>query len=108
MRDLVIIIFILFAFIASFTVVNKMEEKKKLYFFTTNNCVYCEKMKKEVFPKVKDDLEKFDFQEINNSDLADKYDVESFPTFIILDGAKELRRHVGYADVETFKKWLNE
>jgi protein disulfide-isomerase len=88
-------------------------------------CPYCIKMDKEVFAKPafstfagqKLVLVKLDFprrvnqsaaEKSQNQDLAKKYGIEGFPTYVLLDpSGKEVRRQVGYLDggPEAFISW---
>jgi protein disulfide-isomerase len=88
-------------------------------------CPYCIKMDKEVFAKPafstfadqKLILVKLDFprrvnqsaaEKSQNQELAKKYGIEGFPTYVLLDpSGKEVRRQVGYLDggPEAFISW---
>ena len=88
-------------------------------------CPYCIQMDKEVFAKPvfstfagqKLILVKLDFprkanqsaaEKSQNQELANKYSIEGFPTYVLLDPAgKEVRRQVGYLEggPEAFISW---
>jgi len=88
-------------------------------------CPYCIQMDKEVFAKPvfstfagqKLILVKLDFprkanqsaaEKSQNQELAKKYSIEGFPTYVLLDPAgKEVRRQVGYLEggPEAFISW---
>jgi protein disulfide-isomerase len=88
-------------------------------------CPYCIKMDKEVFAKPafstfadqKLVLVKLDFprranqssaEKSQNQELAKKYGIEGFPTYVLLDpSGKELRRQVGYLEggPDAFISW---
>jgi protein disulfide-isomerase len=87
-------------------------------------CPYCIQMDKEVFDKPafssfadKVILVKLDFprkggqsaaEKSQNQELAKKYSIEGFPTYILLDASgKEVRRQVGYLEggPEAFISW---
>jgi protein disulfide-isomerase len=88
-------------------------------------CPYCIKMDKEVFAKPafstfagqKLVLVKLDFprkanqspaEKSQNQELAKKYSIEGFPTYVLLDpSGKEVRRQVGYLEggPEAFISW---
>jgi thioredoxin-related protein len=89
-------------------------------------CPYCIKMDKEVFAKPafstfadqKLVLVKLDFprrtnqsatEKSQNQELAKKYGIEGFPTYVLLDpSGKELRRQVGYLEggPDAFITWV--
>jgi thioredoxin-related protein len=88
-------------------------------------CPYCIKMDKEVFAKPafstfadqKLILVKLDFprkanqsaaEKSQNEELAKKYSIEGFPTYVLLDpSGKEVRRQVGYLEggPQAFISW---
>jgi protein disulfide-isomerase len=88
-------------------------------------CPYCIQMDKEVFAKPafstfaseKLILVKLDFprkasqspaEKSQNQELAKKYSIEGFPTYVLLDpSGKEIRRQVGYLEggPEAFISW---
>jgi thioredoxin-related protein len=90
-------------------------------------CPYCIKMDKEVFDKPafstfageKLILVKLDFprrggqsptEKSQNQELAKKYSIEGFPTYVLLDpSGKEVRRQVGYLEggPEAFISWAH-
>ena len=103
------------------------EHKYVLLDFTGSDwCPWCIKMDKEVFNQSKFSefalknliLVKLDFprkaaqspaEKSQNSDLAKKYGIEGFPTYILLDSTgKEVRRQVGYLQggATAFIDWL--
>jgi protein disulfide-isomerase len=102
------------------------QKKYILLDFTGSDwCPYCIKMDKEVFAKPafstfadqKLILVKLDFprrtnqpaaEKSQNQELAKKYGIEGFPTYVLLDpSGKEVRRQVGYMDggPEAFIRW---
>jgi protein disulfide-isomerase len=102
------------------------QKKYILLDFTGSDwCPYCIKMDKEVFAKPafstfadqKLILVKLDFprrtnqsaaEKSQNQELAKKYGIEGFPTYVLLDpSGKEVRRQVGYMDggPEAFISW---
>lgn len=84
----------------------RKENKKVLLFLTIDGCVYCEKMKRDVLPNT--NLNNFILFETKNTEVHNKYNAHSFPTFIVLDGnANEIRRHVGYQSTSFFQRWLD-
>ena len=84
----------------------KRENKKVLLFLTIDGCVYCEKMKKDVIPNT--NLKNFVIFETKDTEVHNKYNAHSFPTFIILDkDTNEIRRHAGYQGTAIFQKWLD-
>jgi len=42
-----------------------------------------------------------------NQDLALKYGIMSIPTFVLMDGENEVKRHVGIMDIHKFREFLN-
>jgi protein disulfide-isomerase len=103
------------------------EHKYMLLDFTGSDwCPWCIKMDKEVFNKTQFSdfalknlvLVKLDFprkatqsaaEKSQNEELAKKYGIEGFPTYILLDSnGKEVRRQVGYLQggATAFIDWL--
>jgi len=103
------------------------EHKYLLLDFTGSDwCPWCIKMDKEVFNQSQFSdfalknlvLVKLDFprkaaqspaEKSQNADLAKKYGVEGFPTYVLLDpSGKEVRRQVGYLQggATAFIDWL--
>jgi thioredoxin-like negative regulator of GroEL len=57
---------------------------------------------------IKDEIP-FKIEEINadtNTDLAQKYNIRSLPTMIIVDGETEIKRNVGNMTAEQVKKFI--
>jgi thioredoxin-related protein len=102
------------------------QKKYILLDFTGSDwCPYCIQMDKEVFAKPafssfagqKLILVKLDFprkasqsaaEKSQNQELAKKYSIEGFPTYVLLDSSgKEVRRQVGYLEggPEAFISW---
>ena len=102
------------------------EKKLMLLDFTGSDwCPWCIKMDKEVFDQKtfadfannKLVLVKLDFpqskeqpaaEKAQNNELAKKYNIEGFPTYVLLDSSgKEVRRQVGYlpGGPSEFIKW---
>jgi thioredoxin-related protein len=105
------------------------QHKYMLLDFTGSDwCPWCIKMDKEVFSQSQFSdfalknliLVKLDFprktaqspaEKNQNKDLATKYGIEGFPTYILLDpNGKEVRRQVGYLEGGTtaFINWLGQ
>lgn len=83
--------------------------KKVFLFLTTDNCIYCERMKKRVFRKM--DMSPYVYFETNDKNVINFYlkNNEGFPTFILLDKTgKELKRHSGYMSMPDLKNWLTK
>ncbi len=96
-------------------VLKKASEADKLVFMDCYAvwCGPCKLMAKEVFPqKIVGDYfnknfinYKLDMEKGEGIDVAKKYDIKAYPTFLILDGnGKELGRIVGGAPAEEFIK----
>ncbi|MFY9984750.1 MAG: thioredoxin family protein [Chthoniobacterales bacterium] len=105
------------------------QHKYMLLDFTGSDwCPWCIKMDKEVFSQSQFSdfalknliLVKLDFprktaqspaEKNQNTDLAKKYGIEGFPTYILLDpNGKEVRRQVGYLQggATAFIDWLGQ
>lgn len=80
--------------------------------FSTSWCGPCKMMIARVFPtaQAKEALESFVPVYVDSEkhrDLAGKYEIRAFPTFVCLEpGGKEAARHVGAGNVEKFAELL--
>jgi protein disulfide-isomerase len=112
-------------FAAAKTAANQQNKYILLDFTGSDWCPYCIKMDKEVFAKPvfstfageKLILVKLDFprranqtpaEKSQNQELAKKYAIEGFPTYVLLDpSGNEVRRQVGYLEggPEAFISW---
>lgn len=83
-------------------------EAAELLIFTASWCAPCQALKKDLAadPSILAGMEwgYVDFDK--EKEMAKSYDVTSVPTFLILEGDKVVRRHVGYPGPEKLKKWL--
>ena len=80
---------------------NFMEETKnglKLVEFYTNWCSYCKKQEPELSAMDKVWIGKVDAEQ--SPIIANKHNVNAFPTFIIFKDRKEVRRFSGYRTKE--------
>jgi thioredoxin-related protein len=81
-----------------------------LYFFTTNNCIYCGQMKKVMKePAVKGALTRYYVQEVHGDEKqAEKFGVDRYPTFVITDlRGNVLGKQVGATSAHGFTAWLS-
>ncbi len=110
---------------AAKTVATQQKKYILLDFTGSDWCPYCIKMDKEVFDKPafstfageKLILVKVDFprranqspaEKAQNQELAKKYSIEGFPTYVLLDpSGQEVRRQVGYLEggPQAFISW---
>lgn len=70
---------------------------KKILYFTATWCGPCQRIK-PVFKELEQEYPDMSFNSIDvdlNSDLAEKYGVESMPTFVFLFNEKEVNRFSG-------------
>ncbi len=77
---------------------------KKILYFTASWCGPCQRIK-PTFYKLEKEYEDISFNAIDvdmNRDLAEKYDIESMPTFVFLNNEKEVDRFCG-ADANKLK-----
>ncbi len=78
--------------------------------FYADWCGPC-KIMAPVFDEVKKEYkDKVDFKKVDvevDSAMATKFGVMSIPTFVILDGDKELDRKLGAMPKETLTNWLD-
>lgn len=69
--------------------------EREILFFTMDQCIYCEKVKPAIRALTKQGVS---IREINASvtpQWAETFKVQSFPTFIVLEGNQEVVRHAG-------------
>ena len=62
-------------------------------------------------------LEKFDEEEVipilkldvdEEKEVAEKYKVFTIPTLIVFENGKEIKRKVGYQNLDELRKWVND
>ena len=92
------------------------EKSYTVYNFSSKICPACDKMK-PIYNKIKNEYEQvieFKYVDVNlDSRLADKYNVQYTPTFVIVDKeGKVVDELIGYEEEEKFRtfvdKWVNE
>lgn len=98
---------------------NAAKRDKKYIFidFTSNSCAHCIKMQKETFAnkEIAEQLNhdfiayKVDINEQDGKDLAKKYDIKEYPSFVILDqNTKALATIKGYYKAPQFLKEIHK
>jgi thioredoxin 1 len=81
---------------------------KTLYYFTSPTCGPCKMFRPVVENTVSELGIPTNYIDISRSmDLANKYDVKSVPTSIIMEDNQILRRHVGIMSKDQFKQFIN-
>lgn len=84
-------------------------QKDILLIFTAEWCKNCKIMKKDINNNI------FQFHNIvisyvdidEHRDLAKQFDVKAIPDYRIIRNTKEIKRHIGYKNFNTFLKWFN-
>lgn len=79
----------------------------KILKFYADWCGPCKMLSRSI-ETIKDEIP-FKIEEINadtNTDLAQKYNIRSLPTMIIVDGETEIKRNVGNMTAEQVKKFI--
>jgi len=87
----------------------KATNKKVVLFFSMEGCVWCEKMKQEVLvdSSVKNMLGQYVFVELKDSPIAQKYNVQSYPTCVMIDSQEKVVSQLfGYKSANEFLNWL--
>lgn len=83
----------------------------ELLIFTADWCGPCNKLKADLdaHPEMLQDYT-WGFIDIDrDGELAERYDVKSVPALILVDSDnKEIKRRVGYENLETVRRWLAE
>ena len=74
-------------------------------FFSGKGCAPCERMKREVLPKVRPG--KFLLMQSQDAELKKRYEVDEVPALVILDAeGKLVRKAVGFMPAEDFEAFL--
>ncbi len=83
--------------------------KRHFVYVSGARCPACNQMEKTfAAPKVKERLDKdFVFEKVSGKDANEKYSVKAYPTYLILEGGKEVRRATGYKGADEFLAWLD-
>ena len=89
-----------------------------ILFFTSDYCIPCQKMKKNVWtsPKVQKEVNKYhnspwilNASEPDNAEIFHQYDIEYVPTTIVIyNKGKEHKRYIGYMGVIELLIFINE
>lgn len=85
-------------------------QKDALLIFTADWCKYCSVMKKDI-DKHPDSLGGMVVSYINIDkypELAKTYNVKKLPSFVVVRHTKELKRKVGYKNLNEIQKWLKD
>lgn len=91
---------------------SKAENRPIFLFFSMKTCGPCNKMKAETFvdANVKSRLDRYIWVEVDGpvrKDLAEKWSVEGYPTYIFIDYKEQpLKRASGFLDAGQFLDWL--
>lgn len=77
--------------------------------FYSDGCIPCRRIA-PLLSKAEAEYEnKLKFAKVNigmNPDLIAEYGIEAAPTLILLNDAKEVNRHIGIADADTLKEFI--
>lgn len=95
--------------------ISKLENKKILLIFGAPWCVWCQKFEHDTLASLRSTnaLESHKTIPIkinieNESDIAQKYNIKSIPSFVIIDKEDvELKRKNGYMNIREFIGWLD-
>jgi thioredoxin-related protein len=83
----------------------QVANKKVFLMLSQEGCVYCERMRRDVLPKV--NMTSFAYLETKDRAVVNQYHASAFPTLLILDNTGMiLKRHTGYLGVMELKKWI--
>lgn len=113
------ILFIISSLIAAPTVVKELEDayaesentkQKIVAVFGAEWCGACKKLHKDLMdnPKVIDNCIYVYIDIDVRTDLKKNYAVVKVPDVMVLDKNIEVKRRVGYKNLEEFKKWLSD
>ena len=83
---------------------------KKILEFTTPTCGVCKILSPVINAGIKNLPEGVSFEKVSTTvELAEKYNIKTTPTFILLDeNEKELARHEGAITLPNFKKFIQQ
>ncbi len=84
-------------------------EKPILVIFTGDNCKFCDIMKNDLskHSKILDGYV-LCYIDYSNTELVNEYKVKLIPDYFVLDDKIEIKRKVGYKNIEDFKIWLSK
>ena len=84
--------------------------KPVLVIFGHQNCLACSTMKIDLDqnPTLLDNLIICYIDMEVNKELAQEYRVRAIPDYFILQNNIEIKRRVGYKNIRSFKKWIND
>ena len=82
---------------------------RKLFYFYENDCPGCNNKEDMVKRVMKEKSTKFfDVDCSRQKDLADYYNITRVPTFVLVDGDTEEKRHVGVMQEEQLIEFVGE
>lgn len=82
---------------------------KAVYYFTADWCGPCKKVRPIVEEINRDNFDKFQIIDVDTEiELVKKFEIKSVPTFILLQGGKEIKRIVGAQTREQLKDFIND
>ena len=82
---------------------------RKLFYFYENDCPGCSSKTDMITRVMKEKTTKFfEVNCIEKRDLANYYKITHVPTFVIVDGSTEEKRHVGVMQEEQLIEFVGE
>lgn len=88
---------------------SEIKDKKVIIDFYADWCGPCKMLSKVI--ESYDREGKLDILKVNvdeSNELANKYQVFSIPTVVVLENGKELKRRTGFMNLSEFESWVNE
>lgn len=85
-------------------------KKKLLVVFGAEWCKFCVLLKKDIDknPGILDDMVYCYVDIEQRPDLAKEYKVRNMPDLMLLKDSIEIKRTIGYKNIETLKKWIDQ
>lgn len=76
---------------------------KEILFFSAPWCMPCKQMKMMLSESIRDELNLKIIDITEDIDLAANYQIMAVPTFVVLDGDKEIKRKSGATTIEDLR-----
>ena len=81
------------------------DEQKRILHFYADWCGPC-KMLEPILKEFEKEIEIIHINVDENQDVAEKYNVMSIPTLVLLKGEEEIERNVGVCDKQFLREWI--
>lgn len=84
---------------------NTTDEQKRILHFYADWCGPC-KMLEPILKNIENEVEILHINVDEKPEIAEKYNVLSIPTLVLLKGEEEIERNVGVCDEQFLRDWI--